>query len=116
MFCWYPNQKLWVRKIDFGGSLDKDLDEDTCPNFEGVGEEISEAVPNNNMIANFKKHVDHPQRNYLPAFQHKNRNVIELLYILRQSRAPLCVYQKIMEWHVNGCSRHLPVGNDAVIT
>jgi hypothetical protein len=102
------------KEINFGGSLEEDLDDDTFPNFEGDGEEISEAVPNNNMIENFKKHVDHAQRNYLP-FQHKNRNAIELLYILRQSRAPLCVYQKIMEWHVNACSRHLPVGNDAVV-
>jgi hypothetical protein len=103
------------KEINFGGLLDEDLEEDTCPNFEGVGEEISEAVPNKNMIENFKKHMDHAQRNYLP-FQHKNHNAIELLYILQQSRAPLCVYQKIMEWHVNVCSRHLPVGNDAVIT
>jgi hypothetical protein len=103
------------KETDFGGSLDEDLDENTCPNFEGVGEEISEAVPNNNIIENFKKHVDHAQRNYLP-FQHKNRNAIELLYILRQSRAPLCVYQKIMERRVNASSRHLPVRNDAVIT
>jgi hypothetical protein len=103
------------KEINFGGLLDKDLDKDTFPNFEGVGEEISEAVPNQNMTDNFKKHMDHAQCNYLP-FQHKNRNAIELLYILRQSRAPLCVYQKIMEWHVNACSRHLPVGNDAVIT
>jgi hypothetical protein len=102
-------------EIDFSGSMDEDLDDDTFLNFEGVGEEISEAVPNNNMIENSKKHVDHAQCNYLP-FQHKNRNAIELLYILRQSAAPLCVYQKIMAWHVNACSRHLPVGNDAVLT
>jgi hypothetical protein len=82
MFCRYPNQKLGVRKlINFGGSLDEDLDNDTFPNLEGVGEEISEAVPNQNIIETFKKHVDHAQRNYL-LFQHKNRNAIELLYIL----------------------------------
>jgi hypothetical protein len=106
------------KEINFSGLLDKDLDQDTFPNFEGVGEEISEAVPNKNTIENFKKQVDHgAQCNYLP-FQHKNRNAIELLYVLRQSRAPLCVYQKIMEWHhVNACSRHLPVlANDAVIS
>jgi hypothetical protein len=83
--------------------------------LEGIGEEISEAVPNKDIIENVKKHVDHAQPNYLP-FQHKNRNAIELLYILQQSRAPLCLYQKIMEWNVNACSRHLTVGNDAVIT
>jgi hypothetical protein len=48
------------KEIDVGGLLD----EDTFPNFEGVGEEISEAVPNKNMIENFKRHVDHAQRKF----------------------------------------------------
>jgi hypothetical protein len=79
------------KEINFGGLLDEDLDVDTFPNFEGVVDKILDAVPNKNMIENFKKHVDHAQRNYLP-FQHKNHNAIKLLYIVRQSRAPcLCV-------------------------
>jgi hypothetical protein len=70
--------------------MDKDLDDDTFPNYEGVGEEILGAVPNKNIIENFKKHVDHAQCNYLP-FQHKNHNAIELLYIYCDSLGPLFV-------------------------
>jgi hypothetical protein len=78
-----PQSETGGKEMNFGGgSLDEDWDNDTFPNLEGIGEEISEAVPNKDSIEIFKKHVEHAQLNYV-LFQHKNRNAIELLYILR---------------------------------
>lgn len=91
-----------VEDQDFGQLPDESEAEEEEQSWDG-----EEDGPDHTILADFNQYAGHAARNFMQ-FTHNERQAINLMWLLRRTKASLDTYEAMMRWHLESCKKLRP--------